>query len=228
MRPALGAQLCRLGVAALACLAPAAASSSADTAVAPQTATVYAWPLSAPSPAPYLSVRYDTRARLVQDSQLLAAASSSAPYASDAAAADDDDLTRLGLYDASAPASKRWRGLLVSARALHAPGYNRTVSLLLEPDGGAPHHVALRAELLAAKPATLAAAAAGADKVHVELVAPAPGPAPHVDRPVLVTEDGSAPEPVEEKSLLQKCVPPRYCAPCRCLGHCGCPPVERD
>ncbi|KAI9786744.1 MAG: hypothetical protein M1816_007815 [Peltula sp. TS41687] len=159
------------------------------------TVTVYTWPLSVPSPTPYLEIKYDPTTLQT------AVTKAYPPFAAGADANDDNDpLTRVGLWDQS---SGRWRGV-VTALSGFGEESTRTVSLHLDGKGDVWH-----VGFYAGKPVedyvvgkTKGSGAAG--QVRVELVRATPGPMPVLDEPMVLDESGRLPEKEVEKSFFQR------------------------
>jgi hypothetical protein len=99
-----------------------------------------------------------------------------------------DDLVRIGLYTAS---SKQWVGSLASLSSLTDKSQQPTFRLHLGPTNEV-YHVSL--------------ASSTATSAQAELVLSEAGAQPHLNRPVVVSPDGTDAEAVEEKSMLQKLV----------------------
>ncbi|KAI9843500.1 MAG: hypothetical protein M1838_002601 [Thelocarpon superellum] len=190
---------------------PGSAESKASSALLlPHTATLYAWPLSAATPSPFLTVRYDPRTHESALSNYsppplplppLPAAEPNEPTHDSAQVSLDDiatpQLTRVGLYS---PATKKWSGVATDATAF-APGELRTVTLHLD-EAGEAWRVGFEASL-----STEPAAQGKKDErapVVVRLATPTPGPTPHVNKPVLVDAEGRQPFVEPERSLFQK------------------------
>ncbi|CAG7946868.1 unnamed protein product [Penicillium salamii] len=95
-----------------------------------------------------------------------------------------EDLVRIGIYTSAT----QWVGSLVSASSLIG---NPTFRLHLD-SAHQVYHVSLSAE------------SATAATAQVELVFGEPGTQPHLNRPIVVSPDGTNPEQPEEKTLLQK------------------------
>lgn len=165
---------------------------AADTSAA-RTATVYVWPLSAPSPTPYLDITYDPSSRQ---------ASVAKAYPPPVVVADDQDedaLVRVGLWDGK---SKKWRGVVTAASAI-GDSHPRTVSLHLDGNGDAWYVGFHASESKREKPAGKAKDD-DAGRLRVELVTPTLGPTPVLNKPLVLDEHGKPPEKEVEKSFVQK------------------------
>ncbi|KAJ5225152.1 hypothetical protein N7468_006377 [Penicillium chermesinum] len=110
---------------------------------------------------------------------------------------DSDDLLRIGLYTSTSENPKLWSGSLVSRSALSSDAHQPQLRLHLGPTHEV-FHVSL-----GATPATSSASPEHTD-LKVQLISSAPGPQPHLNRPVVIGPDGQNPEEVPEKTLLQK------------------------
>lgn len=171
-------------------LLPAAAEISST-----HTVTIYAWPLSAPSPTPYLDIKYDPTT--------LQTAISKAHSPSIAVSDDDadDSLVRVGLWDQS---SKGWRGVVTGASGFSGKEFTRTVSLHLDGRGDV-WHVGFKAGRPVENYEVGKNKGDGvAGQVRVELVKATPGPMPVLDEPMVLDENGRMPENEVEKSFLQR------------------------
>jgi hypothetical protein len=88
----------------------------------PATVTIYAWPLSAPSPTSFATVSIDSHSTAKIESVTFPAA-------------DRDEIVRVGLYD---PQSKRWTGVAASSSAF-AEDVRKKLTLHLDEDGQVFH-----------------------------------------------------------------------------------------
>lgn len=157
------------------------------------TATLYAWPLAAPSPTPLATINYSVSpANASATVASYTAARVPAPVPADDAAAA---LIRVGLYDA---ASKRWTGVATAARSF-APGVRRRVRLFVDGEGEA-WGVGFAAGGAGGEAEDEGEEGAG---MQVQVVRARKGPRPALDRPVAPGADGRA-EEKEEKTFLQK------------------------
>ncbi|KAI9717347.1 MAG: hypothetical protein M1828_007235 [Chrysothrix sp. TS-e1954] len=192
---------------------------ASDTA-ATQKATVWTWPVSSKSPQQLAQVSYKgDSSNATVDSYT----PPPAPY-------EADNLIRVGLYD---PKTSEWRGVVTSASSFD-PIYQHKLTLHVDDAVAEPYHVGFTAyakqppqELAKAKrkaerSASRAARSSQAGKptdvpikgakktdedeqpLLVVIERPVPGPTPHLNKPVVLSPDGKAPEAEPEKSFIQK------------------------
>jgi hypothetical protein len=168
-------------------LIPSVLSSSASD----QSATIYYWPLSSPSPLPLALISYNP-ADLTKKSQV-----SSYTPPPPSSKSSSDTLTRIGLYD---PSAKSWRGIVTKASVFSA----ELILLSLHLDGqGKVYHVS--ASILPTSSTTPKGGKEGSeDRVLVELVKAKNGPEPKLNKPVVLDADGRIPEKEPEKTFFQK------------------------
>ena len=160
----------------------------ASDSVLSHSSTIYVWPLSAPSPSPYLNVAYDpiSLSAMVKETY-------QAPLPSPR---EPESLVRVGIWDAQV---KTLRGIVTSAATLD-PGQGHIISIHLD-DQGSAWHVDLRPFRLQDEDRQ------GKERysnLKVELVRPTGDPSPTLNEPVVRDEHGKIPEPELEKSFLQK------------------------
>ncbi|KAJ5778558.1 hypothetical protein N7520_001804 [Penicillium odoratum] len=144
-----------------------------------ESSDIFYWPVGSPQPSLLARVAYDPASL---KSELL---SYHPPTSS-----STDDLVRIGLYTATPSNPKQWSGSLVSLSALTGDG-QPTIRLHLGP-AHELYHVSL---------ASMSGKTSGP---QVQLVSNEPGTQPHLNRPVVVSPDGSNPEDVPEKTFFQK------------------------
>lgn len=153
----------------------------ATTALADKTLNIHAWPLGAPAPHHLAQLTYDPttfNATLV---------SWKAPSTFDD---NDSSLIRIGLQKPT------WTGILTSTAAL-GPRYKKTLVLHADRDGGV-YGVGLGAEAREEE-------AEGDDIVDVRVERIQAGPAPVLNKPVVLDESGKvAGQQEPEKTFLQK------------------------
>ncbi|EOD47452.1 hypothetical protein UCRNP2_5802 [Neofusicoccum parvum UCRNP2] len=152
------------------------------TALADKTLNIHAWPLGAAAPQHLAQLSYN-------------AANASASVVSwkppSPASSDPDALVRVGLQ------KPEWTGILTSAAAL-GPEYKKTLVLHADRDG-AVYGVGLGAEPRGD------GAAAEEDVVDVRVERKQAGPAPVLNKPVVLDESGKvAGQEEPEKTFLQK------------------------
>ena len=179
----------------LICAIPStlAADSSGSRSV-----TVHIWPLDAPSPTPYLDVRYDATSMEAAVSKVYPVRS---PSKKKGAVDDGDSLVRIGLWDV---ATRSWRGILTGASALTEP---RSRKISLHVDGqGSVWHVDMSGPGAARTQGNVDDTSNS--EIQVELARPRPAPAPVLNEPLVLDDRGKMPEKELEKSFLQRSVPP--------------------
>ena len=179
---------------------------------APDAVTIYAWPLSAPSPAPLASVRLHATA----DGAAATLVSYTPPKPRHAT-----ELVRVGLYDAATGA---WRGSATSA-AFFGEHVDRAITLHVD-GAGVPYHVGVEAadvpdpdrvkkELVKkAKKKDKKKAKKEASKLVVEWRAgettvgvwePEDAPTPALNKPVVLNDEGMVKAPLEQqRTFVQK------------------------
>jgi hypothetical protein len=158
-----------------------------------RSVTVYAWPLSAPSPAPFVEITYDP-------SSLQASVKTShEPVFLNEESRDPNgqSLVRVGLWDS---ASKKLRGIVTAVSTFDAL-YPRTVTLHIDEQGNC-WHVELSRSGPRANSGNAKEDVAGS--IQVEVARPAVGPAPVLNPPIIVDEEGKTFEKGPEKSFLQR------------------------
>ncbi|PKX99905.1 hypothetical protein P168DRAFT_245051 [Aspergillus campestris IBT 28561] len=146
-----------------------------------------------------------TLARISYDSSSLKSdlISYSPPQKSLSADSDSEELVRVGLY-ASTPANgKQWVGTITSLSSLapkqeQGQGQGQLALRLYVSPSNEIYHVSL------APASGPAAASTTADGPTIEVVPAETGPQPHLNRPVVLSEDGQNPEEVVEKTMFQK------------------------
>ncbi|KAI9833685.1 MAG: hypothetical protein M1826_006776 [Phylliscum demangeonii] len=166
----------------------------------PHTATVHAWPLSSPSPVPYLEIAYDATSRQTTLSK-------THPVSVEVVdRATTDPLIRVGLWE---PDARGWKGVVTTASAFQDT-WTQTISLHLDDQGEVWHvgFYALPTSTASPRPPASKRQAAGEmeDRIRVELVRAVPGPTPPVNAPVVLDEHGKTPEKEVEKTFFQKYV----------------------
>ena len=154
--------------------------------VASSTVTIYAWPISAPSPTSFATVVLSAS----QTTPIAEVKSLKLPSVS----ASKDEFVRIGLYDAT---SKQWTGTATAASSF-AQGLGRKLTLHID-DNGEVYQASLGAYTLPGK-------GKKADVFEVEVVSKTPGALPILNRPIMLNADGKVaqPEQKDERSFLQK------------------------
>ncbi len=179
---------------------------------APDAVTIYAWPLSAPSPAPMASVRLHSTA----DGAAATLVSYTPPKPRHAS-----ELVRVGLYDA---ATGQWRGSATSA-AFFGEHVDRAITLHVD-GSGAPYHVdvgatdvpdpaAVKKDMVkkakkkdkkkAKQEASKIVVEWRAGETTVEVAEPEEAPAPALNKPVVLNDEGMVKAPLEQqRTFIQK------------------------
>lgn len=154
-------------------------ATSASSAVAASTVTVYAWPLSAASPIPFAKIDYTPNG-------VAQAQSKQDPVY------EDEELIRIGLINSD----RSWTGVVTSASAF-APGFDQKILLHTDSEGQVTH-VGFNA--YAARPNTSGGA------LGVEVVSIRAGTQPVLNKPIVLTPEGKVATPgtADTKSFLQK------------------------
>ena len=163
----------------------------ASDSVLSRSITIYVWPLSAPSPSPYLNIAYDPTSLSVAVKK-----SYQATLPSQQDPSRSESLVRVGIWDAQV---KTLRGVVTSAATLD-PRQGRTIFIHLDEEGSAWH-----VDVRPFRPQD--EARRGKERynmVKVELVRPTADPSPILNEPVVRDEQGKIPEPEPEKSFFQK------------------------
>ncbi|EEQ86066.2 uncharacterized protein BDCG_09335 [Blastomyces dermatitidis ER-3] len=215
----LPSSLSLLSLLSLSALSSASASDSA----APLSADIFYWPLSSTSskPLPLAQISYDP-------STLQSTINSYTPPPQPLNDAGDKnidkqaDLLRIGLYanpddNKSNDPNKQWVGTLSSLAlftntpqtlTLHLDQnnhvYHAAISSFASPPAPSPDSKTTKKSKSSSSPGTGNGEEAGAGPLRVEFVRSTPSPSPHLNRPVVLSPDGTAPEEVVEKSLFQK------------------------
>ncbi|PGH13700.1 hypothetical protein AJ80_06205 [Polytolypa hystricis UAMH7299] len=181
-------------------VATATASSSSSS---PLSTELLYWPLSSPNPLRLVEITYDPR---TLESTVL---SYTPPKSSSSSSSSSDDnptnpsdansLARLGLYtSASSDDASHWVGSLTSLSSFEGDVLP-VVTVYLGPDNQVYH-----AAVSDVKATPAASSSSSAPKLQVNFVRQAPGPNPHLNTPIVLSPDGTGPEEVVEKSLIQK------------------------
>ncbi|PLN81189.1 hypothetical protein BDW42DRAFT_100322 [Aspergillus taichungensis] len=166
-------------------------SSSTSSSHLLSTDILY-WPVAGVSePSTLARISYDSSSL---KSDLL---SYSPPQKSLGADDDSEDLVRVGLYSTSS-SGRQWVGTITSLSSLaRKEGQGQLALRLYLSPSNEIYHVSLG-------PSSLPAAASASDGPTVEVIPAETGPQPHLNRPVVLSEDGQNPEEVVEKTMFQK------------------------
>ena len=165
----------------LATLAVTLFTSLALSARPERTVDVFIWPLS--------QTKSQTLAQISYTSSNATVEKYTAPKIS-----SEDELVRVGYYHASGS----WSGV-TSSSSNFAPGKDKKVLLHLNTNGEL-YHIGFRASDQPSSSKTGKAR----DGLGVEVVMIQPGPTPHLNKPVVLNEEGQLPEKEPEKTFLQK------------------------
>lgn len=158
-----------------------------------RTVTIYAWPLTAPSPLPYLEISYDSKS---SDTAVIKSHSLKSTEKDEND--ENDQLIRIGLWEKD---SKTWRGA-VTARSTLDDSFSRKVLLHMNRQGEV-WHVGLRRSGFKTEQQGKKNKESKPE-IEVELVRPRSVPAPVMNEPVVLDERGRMPEKEPEKSFLQR------------------------
>jgi len=175
-------------------IAAAAAQTVVDAGR--RSVIVQSWPLSAAKPQPLAQVSYDPTTK----------SSSISSYTPPEVAYTVDDLVRVGLYDDS---DSKWRGVVTSA-ATFDPKYQQKLLLHLD-EAGNVWHVAI-STILMPKPVKgkivngKRQPPAPVPQIIVDVLLPTPAPQPILNKPIVLSPEGTVEAEKVEKTMLQKCV----------------------
>lgn len=168
------------------CFLGLVASATPDEAA---SVTVHAWPVASAKPTPLAVISYNSKSRTATVEKYL-------PPHIDFGSAGEQRLVRIGLYEQQTQA---WSGVVTSARNLDPDRLDISKSLALHvDDSGRVWNVGFGAERLGP------GASATKDGLSVTVVVPAPGPTPHLNRPVVLNPDGRIEAPAQGKTFFQK------------------------
>jgi len=155
--------------------------SLASAAEQERDVDVFAWPLSASKP--------QTLAKITYTSTNASIKSFSAP-----SIPSSEDVVRIGFYHPSGS----WSGIATSSSNF-APEKNKKLQLHVKPNGEL-YHLGFKT----AEPVSQGKGVSTKDGLTVEVKKIAPGPVPQLNKPVVVTADGSTDQKEPEKTFLQK------------------------
>ena len=146
-----------------------------------RTVDIFAWPLSAS--------KSQTLAQLSYTSSNATVKSYTAPKAP-----NDEDIIRIGFYHPSGS----WSGVATSASNLQ-PQKEKRLQLHLNTNGEL-YHVGFKVSDIPSS----SESGKGTDGMSVEVVKMQQGPTPHLNKPVVLSADGSVPNKEPEKTFIQK------------------------
>ena len=157
-------------------------TSLAFSAQQEQTVDIFAWPLSASKSQQLAKISYTSTNATVK--------SYSAPKIP-----PGDDVVRVGFHH---PSGSSWSGVATSASNF-APTLDMKLQLHLNA-AGQLYHVGFKAS----EQGGHSKSGQKKDGLDVEVVRMRKGPAPHLNKPVVLNPDGKVDDKPEEKSFLQK------------------------
>ncbi|KAF3406963.1 hypothetical protein DPV78_000786 [Talaromyces pinophilus] len=155
----------------------------------PKSAEIYHWAVNVPQPSLLAKIAYNPD---TLESNVL---SYTPPTVENG---DNHVKYRIGFYTTAADGSKQWVGSLVSQSALASTSATQRNTLQLYLSGSQQHdlyHVSLSKKYNAEE-------SEGA--IGVELVYPSAGALPELNKPIVVSPDGTAPQEEAEKTFFQK------------------------
>lgn len=154
----------------------------------PKSADIYHWAVNVPQPSLLAKIAYNPE---TLESNVLS-------YTPPTIEAGDKDVKyRIGFYTTAADGSKQWVGSLVSQSAWTSPTSSAN-NLQLYLSGSQQHelyHVSLSKKDSRDE---------SQDPIGVELVYPSAGALPELNKPIVVSPDGTAPPEEVEKTFFQK------------------------
>ncbi|KAL3469113.1 hypothetical protein BJX99DRAFT_242032 [Aspergillus californicus] len=110
-------------------------------------------------------------------------------------------LARVGFYIATPTNPKQWVGSLTSLSALRGDDSQKPILRLHMNPSSEVYYVSIGSDSLITPTAS---ASSPLDNLHLELLTDEPGPSPHLNRPVVLRQDGKPSEAEPEKTLFQK------------------------
>ncbi|KAI7237362.1 hypothetical protein KC330_g3216 [Hortaea werneckii] len=149
-----------------------------------RTVDIFAWPLSAPQSTTLAKVSYNSTVATVDSYQ---------PLTSPA----DDEVVRVGFKHSSAGT---WSGISTAASNF-AAGKDKKLQLHVNANGDL-YHVGFKASDVGGSHGKTKESKKG--DLSVEIVPVNKGTGPALNKPIVVNQDGSMPDKVEEKSFFQK------------------------
>lgn len=142
---------------------------------------IFAWPLSASKPQTIAKIAYTSTNASIK--------SFTAPSIS-----PSDDVVRVGFYHPSGS----WSGVATASSNL-APEKSKKLLLHVKPNGEL-YHVGFKT----AEPVSQGKGKSTKDGLTVEVKKITPGPVPQLNKPVVVSADGTVDQKEPEKTFLQK------------------------
>ncbi|KAL7276926.1 hypothetical protein RUND412_000070 [Rhizina undulata] len=156
------------------CFSAVTADDFADSTVNTHSVILYRWPLSASSPRPWATVKYNPREGKGSLGDL------------DSVSAKGDELVRVGVWDGKEDG--RWFGSVVLEKVLEK---NPKVVLRVDEKGDVWHVEVRQGQEEYSTPS-------------IALARPSPETVPHLNKPIVLRPDGKIPEPEAQKTFLQK------------------------
>ena len=166
-------------------LAPLTASQTGK-----QQVTVYTWPLSDSKPHVFAEITYDSQSLSASTKKYHPLTPSSS-----------GDLVRVGLYDSK---TSDWVGVVTAGSQFES---NRAKQLTIHIDQeGRPFYVGFATSTPSEEKPVKGKKTTTEEGLEIIVKPPVQGPQPHLNRPVVLNQDGKVDEKQPEKSFLQKCV----------------------
>jgi hypothetical protein len=156
-------------------------TSLAFSAQAEQSVDIFAWPLSAAKSQSLAKISYNSTHATVK--------SYNAPKIP-----AGDEIVRVGFNHADGA----WSGVS-TASSNFAPGREKKIQLHINPQGKL-YHVGFKASDIGSSSKT----GTGKDGLNVEVVKMQKGPAPHLNKPVVLNAEGKVDDKEPEKTFFQK------------------------
>lgn len=172
-------------------------TADSSSSALPATADILYWPLTSPQPSILSRVSYDPASL---KSSILSYTPPQNAIGAEQSKVDyhTDDLVRIGLFTSTPANPKQWVGSLASLSALTSNRDQKpTLQLHLGPNNQIYH-------------ASLSLSSSNNDNtsstrdLDIELISNEAGPRPYLNRPVVVSPDGTGTEEVAEKTFFQK------------------------
>ncbi|KAH9840359.1 hypothetical protein Tdes44962_MAKER07954 [Teratosphaeria destructans] len=142
---------------------------------------IFAWPLSSPKSSTLAKITFNSTAATVKS-------------VSNPSIPPHDNVVRVGFYHPSGS----WSGIATSASNFQN-GKDKTLQLHVNSDGEL-YHVGFKASNYG----TSSKSSNKKEGLSVEVVKVRPGPTPRLNKPVVLSPDGKAPETEPEKTFFQK------------------------
>lgn len=156
-------------------------TSLAISAETEQKVEVLAWPLSESKPQTYAKISYNSTHATVSSSKGIKVP-------------PGDDIVRIGFHhDGGA-----WSGVATAASNV-GPGKDKKILLHLNTNGEL-YHIGFKTSDYSSR----IKAGSGKDRIEAEIVNMQRGPAPHLNKPVVLNAEGQVEGKEPEKTFLQK------------------------